>query len=97
MGGNERRVDHYKLKLAHGVGLKSNIYMWALLAMELADELKCCKWMGKGVDVKYKMLKINCDFVAIFVVGIQPDEDFLWKAIPYYLGDRGECDSTQDK
>lgn len=27
----------------------------------------------------------NCEFVAIFDADFQPEEDFLWKTIPYLL------------
>ena len=38
--------------------------------------------LKEGLEKEYVN---NCDFVAIFDADFQPDEDFLWRTIPYLL------------
>ncbi|KAL2533643.1 Glucomannan 4-beta-mannosyltransferase 9 [Abeliophyllum distichum] len=50
-------------------------------ALRAMVELECRKWMENGVNVKYETRNNRNGYKADF----QPEEDFLWRTIPYLL------------
>ncbi|KAL2502734.1 Glucomannan 4-beta-mannosyltransferase 9 [Forsythia ovata] len=50
-------------------------------ALRAMVELECRKWIGMGVNIKYETRNNRNGYKADF----QPEEDFLWRTIPYLL------------